>query len=180
MRACIAVLLLSVALVACGGVGATVTPLPTFTPVPLPPTPTPTRTAAVVPTATSAAPARVGQTVTLAAYSLTLNRVDYPTTPKIPPPVGQRLVSFDVTITAKVAGLPYNPIYGKMKMADNTEGQPWIGAIDPGLQPGTLQNQETVRGWITFAFPSNAQPVTFVYEPTVGSFGNLRVVFDLR
>lgn len=185
MRACIAVLLLCVALVGCSGpsgnsqatkqasdFAAMATALASAYPSTAAPSAKPTPTNTVTP--------KVGQTATLAAYSLTLNRVDYPATPSVPPPAGQRLISFDVTILAKVAGLPYNPIYGKVKMADNTEGNPWLVGVDPALQSGSLQNQESVRGWITFAFPQNGQPVTFVYEPTVRTFGDLRVTFDLR
>lgn len=132
--------------------------------------------------AASAAPAnvgKVGDTVTLKSYSISLHAKQDPATATIPAPSGQRLVAFDLTITALADNVAYNPLYGKLKLADNTEVNSTLFGPDPSLKSGTLAKGESARGWLTFALPAAGQPATLSYQ--ILSFTSEgKVQFDVR
>lgn len=132
--------------------------------------------------AASAAPANVGNvgdTVSLKSYSISLHAKQDPATSTLPAPSGQRLVAFDLTITALADNVAYNPLYGKLKLADNTEVNTTLFGPDPGLKSGTLGKGESARGWLTFAVPAGVQPATLSYQ--ILSFtGEGKVQFDVR
>lgn len=133
--------------------------------------------------ATSAAPAanvgKVGDTVSLKSYSISLHAKQDPATSTLPAPSGQRLVAFDMTITALADNVAYNPLYGKLKLADNTEVNTTLFGPDPSLKSGTLAKGESARGWLTFAVPAGVQPATLSYQ--ILSFTSEgKVQFDVR
>lgn len=167
------------------GVAPTVRPTQTPTPTRTPPPPTPTRpppTSTITPTAppTPAPPVNVGQPAPGNGYTLTVQEVQDPVPPQqyLKPKEGSRWVAYDVSITnTGTAPLDYNPFYADLKTADNREHNPGIGAAEPSLKSGKLQPGETVRGWITFEIPNEAQPATFYYDP---AFGKNRVTVNLN
>lgn len=132
--------------------------------------------------AASAAPAsvgKVGDTVSLKSYSVALHGKQDPATSTIPAPSGQRLVAYDLEITALADNVAYNPLYGKLKLADNTEVSTSLFGPEPSLKSGTLAKGESARGWLTFAVPAGAQPATLSYQ--ILTFGNEgRIQFDVR
>jgi len=134
-----------------------------------------------VPTAV-AARAKIGDTTSLKEYSLVINAAkDNATSTNqfLKPKDGYRWYALDVTITAIAADVAYNPLYAKIKLADNTEATTAFGGVEPGLKSGKLAAGESTRGWLTFEIPTAAQPAQFQYE--IVSFGSGgRVVVDLK
>lgn len=133
-----------------------------------------------VPTATiPASIGKVGDTATLQNYSVTLHAKADPATGAFPAASGKRYIAYDVTITALADQVAYNGLYGKLKLADNTEVGSTIGGPDPSLKSGTLAKGESARGWLAFVVDAGAQPATLTYEIiAVGSGG--RAQFDVR
>lgn len=130
----------------------------------------------------AAAPAgvgKVGDTVTLKDYALSLHAKQDPASAALPAPSGQRYVAYDVTITAISGEVAYNPLYGKLKMADNTEANTGFVGPTPALQSGKLAKGESARGWLAFTIPAGAQPVTLSYEILQFGSGG-KVQFDVR
>lgn len=138
----------------------------------------PTPAASAKPQQQAATIGKVGEIIETPYYQITLNSVSYPTT--IPAPQNQQVILLSVTITAKVSDLPYNALYAKVKLSDNSEGGLWLAGFNPLLQAGTLQNGESVRGNIPYTFGGSASPSTFIYEPLVAGGGNARTTFALR
>lgn len=135
-------------------------------------------TSAAAPSVTASV-GKVGDTVSLQNYSVSLHAKADPATGAFPAPSGKRYVAFDVTITALADQVAYNPLYGKLKLADNTEVNGTIGGPDPSLKSGTLPKGDSARGWIAFVVDANAQPVIFSYAIiAVGSGGAIQ--FDVR
>lgn len=132
--------------------------------------------------AASVAPAnfgKVGDTVSLKSYSVTLHAVALQVSGVFPPPSGRRYVAYNVTITAIGDGVAYNLLYGKLKLADNTEANATVGGQEPGLTSGTLAKGEAVRGWLSFLIDASAQPATLSYQ--ILSFTSEgKVQFDVR
>jgi hypothetical protein len=123
---------------------------------------------------------RVGDTVTHRGVALTLHEVYDPATPRIARPrTGMRYVALDITIrNVDTTAHPYNPLYAKVKLADDREGEPAIGETQPALQSGNLAPGEAVRGWVTFSVPADGQLTALVYEPI--DLSGVRIVFALR
>lgn len=143
---------------------------------PAAPTPTPKP----APSAAPATVGKIGDTVTVKTFSLTVHAKKDPATGAIPAGSGKRYVAYDVTITAIGNDISYNPLYAKLKMADNTEANIGFGGPDPSLQSGKLAAGESARGWLAFEIAADAQPATLSYEILVlGSSGG-KPVFDVR
>jgi hypothetical protein len=140
--------------------------------------------AATQPAATTAAqpaPAKVGDTVTHNGVAVTLHAVEDPSPPgqTFKPAAGSRWVALDVTIKdVDTKEHPYNPLYAKLKTADNREANTTIGGKEPGMKSGTLAAGEAARGWLTFELPQDAQAASFEYAPI--DFSGTRIVFALR
>lgn len=133
--------------------------------------------------AASAAPAsvgKVGETISLKTYSVALNAKQDPATGAFPAPSGKRWVAYDVTLTAIGDQVAYNPLYGKLKMADNTEVGGTVGGPSPALQSGTLAKGEAARGWLAFQIDAGAQPATLSYEILVVGNSGGKAQFDVR
>lgn len=141
----------------------------------------------IAPTATKAPPSaapvttgKVGDTITLKNYTITLHAKQDPATGAIPAAAGKRYVAYDVTITAVGAEVAYNPLYAKLKMADNTEANIGFGGPSPALQSGKLAAGESARGWLAFEIATDAQPATLSYEILVFGSSGGKPVFDVR
>lgn len=137
---------------------------------------------AALPTGTTAPPAslgKVGDTVSLKSYSIALHAKQDPATGALPASSGQRLVAYDLTITALADNVAYNPLYGKLKMADNTEVGTSFTGPTPALQSGTLAKGEGARGWLAFAVPAGAQPTTLSYQ-ILAFTSEGKIQFDVR
>lgn len=136
-------------------------------------------TGTTAPAAPAASAGKVGDTVSLKSYSISLHAKQDPATSTIPAPSGQRLVAFDVTITALVDNVAYNPFYASLKLVDNTEANASVFGPDPSLKSGTLAKGESARGWLAFAVATNAQPATLAYQ--ILSFTSEgKIQFDVR
>jgi hypothetical protein len=131
------------------------------------------------PSAAPAAVGKVGDTITLQDYAIGLHAKQDPATAAFPAPAGQRYVAYDVTIAAISPNVAYNPLYGKLKMADNTEATAGFVGPSPALQSGTLAAGESARGWLSFTIPMSAQPATLTYEIIAFGSGG-KAVFDVR
>ncbi len=72
---------------------------------------------------------------------------------------------------------PYNPLYFKLKDADNFEYTPSIYTGDYGLHSGTLSRGDQVNGYIAFEVPKNATGLVLTYEPLVifGGYEPIRI-----
>lgn len=136
-------------------------------------------TAASAPSAAPANVGKVGDTITLKDYAISLHAKQDPATASLPAPSGQRYVAYDVTITAISPNVAYNPLYGKLKMADNTEMTAGFVGPAPALQSGTLAAGDSARGWLSFTIPAGAQPATLTYEIIAFGSGG-KAVFDVR
>jgi hypothetical protein len=131
-------------------------------------------------TASQPPPAKVGDTVTHNGVALTVHAVQDPAPAgALPPDAGNRRVALDVGIR-NVDGKehPYNPLYAKLKTADDREARTAFSGPQPALQSGTLAPGDGVRGWLAFDVPQGAQLATFSYEPI--DFSGTRIVVDLR
>jgi hypothetical protein len=136
---------------------------------------------ATLPATATVIPARrVGETATQRGVAVTLHEVYDPATPRgVRPKVGMRYASLDVSIRSADGGEhPYNPLYARIRTTDGREARATYGETQPEMQSGTLAPGETVRGWLTFEIPSDAQLATFVYEPI--DLSGVRITFDLR
>jgi hypothetical protein len=149
------------------------------------PTPKVSSGGGVLPTGTTApaAPAasvgKIGDTVSLKSYSISLHAKQDPATGQFPAESGKRYVAYDVTITALADNVAYNPFYASLKLADNTEANVGFGGPDPALQSGTLAKGEAARGWLAFEIAAGAQPATLSYQ--ILSFtGEGKIQFDVR
>lgn len=131
-------------------------------------------------TTPQAAP-KVGEAATAKGYTLTVHAVSDPAQPysaSFKPKPGYRYVSVDVSVVNTDTTKPnasYNPLYGKLKTSDNREYTPTVGVVKPSMTSGEFAVGETVRGWVTFEIPVDAQLATFTYAP----IGEARVVVDL-
>ncbi len=86
------------------------------------------------------------------------------------PKAGYRWVALDVSVQ-NVSGknLSYNALYGKLQTTDNREWDQPIGGKKPAFNYGTMQINQTIRGWFTFEVADGAVPMMFSYDPTFGS-----------
>jgi hypothetical protein len=136
-------------------------------------------TGTTVPAAPAASVGKVGDTVSLKSYAVSLHAKQDPATATIPAPSGKRLVAFDLTITALADNVAYNPLYATLKLADNTEASTSFFGPDPSLKSGTLAKGESARGWLAFEVATGAQPATLSYQIlTFGGEGKIQ--FDVR
>lgn len=178
----IALLLLILPALGCASSVATKTAVRGSSPIATSVSPTGTQSAASPAAVAPASLPKVGQTAKTQNYTLTLQAVEDPATVSsdIAPQPGMRRVAVEVTITnTSTQPVAYNPLYAKVKLADNTEANVSFLGKEPSLKSGNLGPGESARGWLTFEVPQASQLATFSYE--IISFGSGgRIVFDLR
>lgn len=185
----IAVLLLALAGLACGGdttptaapVVKTATPVaaqpaatsapteqaPAATPEPTTPpepTETPEPTATLEPTA---APAELGDVAEKDGYFLCALTVEDPTTPGLfyEAEAGKRLVAVEVVV-GNVSGemITTNPLNATLIDADGFKYVPELAGRDGQLAMVSLNPGEKVRGWIAFEVPEQAALASIKYD----------------
>jgi hypothetical protein len=86
------------------------------------------------------------------------------------PSPGVRLVAADVEMCAGPGTASYNPLYFKLRMADNTSADPdLMGQRSPSLSSGDLPANQCARGWVTFDVPAGATPAALLLSSLTGS-----------
>jgi hypothetical protein len=85
------------------------------------------------------------------------------------PKAGYRWFALDVSVK-NISGAPlyYNSLRGTLFTTDNREWEQPIGGKTPEFKYGTMQTNQTIRGWFTFEVAVGAVPMTFAYDPTYG------------
>jgi hypothetical protein len=126
--------------------------------------------------------AKVGERVVSGRLALTIAEVrdPHPAGQYSAPKPGMRWLGLDVIVeNTGGAALDYNPFFSRMKTADSREYPPTFAAVDvsPLLQSGTQQVGDSVRGWILFEIPQDAQLATLTYSVYNAA---PRVTVDLR
>lgn len=94
------------------------------------------------------------------------------------PKAGNRFIAVDLSITATVSeGISANRFYAKLKTDTNRDYMYGSSVPEPNLALGTVQPNETSRGWITFEIPIGERAISITYDPT---FGKGPATIDLR
>lgn len=85
------------------------------------------------------------------------------------PSPGVTLVAADVELCAGPTAASYNPLYFKLRMADNTSADPdLMGQRAPSLSSGDLPANQCARGWVTFDVPAGATPAALLLASLTG------------
>ena len=118
--------------------------------------------------AAEAGGAIVGDTAQGEGFAVTVHELidPAPAGQFIAPEEGSRWVAFDVSVAntgTKTLGV--NPLFFRLKAADNREYQHTFGGPEPTLGYGDQQPGDTSRGWITFELPADAPLATLTYTP---------------
>lgn len=119
-------------------------------------------------------PLKIGDTASLKGYSITLHAVKDPAGGAAPVP-GQRLVAYDVTLSATGGQLIYSALDSRLKLVDNTEMPSITGGQEPALAEGTLAKGSRARGWLSFAIPSGGKPAFLTYEISAPGRGGMAI-----
>lgn len=94
------------------------------------------------------------------------------------PKAGNRYIAVDLSITATGnVGISANRLYAKLKTDTNRDYTYGASVPEPTFTLGTVQPNETSRGWITFEVPNNERSISITYDPT---FGKGPATIDLR
>lgn len=104
---------------------------------------------------------------------------DYEGTTYSQPAAGKKFVALDVLIENNSgSSIDVNPLNFSLKDSDSYEYQPSYFAPDPLLNLSTLENGKSVRGYIGYEVPEDANLVELKYEVDYGKLGQFYVTFQ--
>jgi len=159
-----AALVVGVAVTSCSSSTSTAKSTTTTAPPQATTTVAPTTTAAAAPGVGSTQTVNGGATVQLIAFGPdTGNGI-------LNPPAGSSLVSATVQGCASSSSSEsFNPLYFKLKMADNTTSNAALGEIDGQIDSSDQAPGSCVRGKVGFEVPSGETPKTLIFQTLTGN-----------
>lgn len=177
----VALFVLAIVSLACGGTPNTVISTPTAAPIEISETNIPDASPVPEDTPTTAPNiGKVGDTITQGDYIITVVSVEtaqeFGDFVKVKE--GNIFVATELIVeSGAAAGVSVNPLYISVKDAEGFEYTSTILGKEPSLKSqNDLPAGEKMRGWVTFEVPTTATGLILTYQPLGG---NVRIRFDL-